>query len=51
MVELKQWDVVRVPNETMRSFEAGPQGVELIAVGAPSTGPGDANVEDAWWAD
>jgi mannose-6-phosphate isomerase-like protein (cupin superfamily) len=51
MVELRQWDVVRVPKDTMRSFEAGPEGVEIIAIGAPSTGPGDANVEDAWWSD
>ena len=51
ILELKQWDAVRVPRETMRSFEAGPEGVELIAVGAPNTGPGDANVEQGWWTD
>ena len=49
--QLEQWDVVRVPKDTMRSFEAGPQGVEVIAIGAPNTGPGDANVEQEWWAD
>src|SRR5947208_1307993 len=49
--ELKQWDVVRVPKDTMRSFEAGPEGVEMIAIGAPSTGPGDANVAEEWWTD
>jgi quercetin dioxygenase-like cupin family protein len=49
--ELAQWDVVRVPKDTMRSFEAGPEGVELLAVGAPNTGPGDANVEQGWWSD
>jgi mannose-6-phosphate isomerase-like protein (cupin superfamily) len=49
--ELTQWDVVRVPKDTMRSFEAGPEGVEIIAVGAPNTGPGDANVEQEWWTD
>lgn len=51
VVELKQWDAVRVPKDTMRGFEAGPEGVELIAVGAPNTGPGDANVAQAWWSD
>lgn len=51
IVELNQWDAVRVPRETMRSFEAGPEGVELLAVGAPNTGPGDANVEQGWWTD
>ena len=49
--ELTQWDVVRVPKNTMRSFEAGPEGVELLAIGAPNTGPGDANVEQDWWSD
>lgn len=51
VVELRQWDAVRVPKDTMRGFEAGPEGVELIAVGAPNTGPGDANVAQAWWSD
>jgi mannose-6-phosphate isomerase-like protein (cupin superfamily) len=51
VVELKQWDAVRVPKDTMRSFEGGPEGVELIAIGAPNTGPGDANVSQGWWSD
>ncbi|TML07052.1 MAG: cupin domain-containing protein [Actinobacteria bacterium] len=51
VVELKQWDAVRVPKETMRSFEGGPEGAEVIAVGAPNTGPGDAVVEQGWWSD
>jgi mannose-6-phosphate isomerase-like protein (cupin superfamily) len=51
VVELKQWDALRVPKETMRSFESGPEGVEVIAVGAPNTGPGDANVQQGWWSD
>src|SRR2546423_13535131 len=45
VVELKQWDALRVPKDTIRSFEGGPEGAEMIAVGAPNTGPGDANVE------
>ncbi len=49
--ELKQWDVVRVAKDTARGFEAGPDGVEVIAIGAPNTGPGDANVEQDWWSD
>jgi mannose-6-phosphate isomerase-like protein (cupin superfamily) len=51
VVELGQWDAVRVPKETMRGFEAGPEGVEIIAAGAPNTGPGDAEVEQEWWVD
>jgi mannose-6-phosphate isomerase-like protein (cupin superfamily) len=51
VVELKQWDAIRVHKDTMRGFEAGPEGAELIAVGAPSTGPGDAETTTAWWSD
>ena len=50
VVELKQWDALRVHKDTMRGFEAGPEGVEIIAVGAPNTGPGDAEVEQDWWS-
>jgi len=51
VVELKQWDAVRVPKDTMRSVEAGPDGAEFIAIGAPNTGPGDADIEQGWWSD
>src|SRR3982750_666657 len=36
VVELKPFDAVRVAKDTMRSFEAGPEGAELIAIGAPN---------------
>jgi mannose-6-phosphate isomerase-like protein (cupin superfamily) len=49
--DLKQWDAIRVHKDTMRGFEAGPDGVELIAIGAPNTGPGDAEMEQGWWGD
>jgi len=46
--ELGPWDVIRVSKETARGFEAGPEGVEFIAIGAPG-GPGDAeNIEGFW---
>ena len=51
VVDLKQWDAVRVPNETMRCLEAGPEGAEFITIGAPNTGPGDAEMEQGWWSD
>jgi mannose-6-phosphate isomerase-like protein (cupin superfamily) len=51
VVDLQQWDAVRVPNETMRGFEAGPDGAEVVAIGAPNTGPGDADMEQDWWSD
>jgi quercetin dioxygenase-like cupin family protein len=35
--ELRRWDAVRVAPETVRSFAAGPEGLELIAVGPYGT--------------
>ena len=46
--ELHPWDAVRVSKETWRGLEAGPDGAELIAIGAPG-GPGDAETEQGWW--
>ncbi|MEP6909628.1 MAG: cupin domain-containing protein [Actinomycetota bacterium] len=46
--ELGPWDAIRVSKDTMRGFEAGPDGAELIAIGCPG-GPGDAEVEQDWW--
>jgi mannose-6-phosphate isomerase-like protein (cupin superfamily) len=51
VVELRPFDALRVHKDTMRGFEGGPEGCELIAVGAPNTGPGDAEVENGWWGD
>src|ERR671937_622817 len=51
VLELRQWDAIRVPKDTMRGFEGGPDGAELIAIGAPNTGPGDAEMENDWWQD
>jgi mannose-6-phosphate isomerase-like protein (cupin superfamily) len=51
ILELRPFDAIRVHKDTMRGFEAGPEGAELIAIGAPNTGPGDAEVEQAWWDD
>jgi mannose-6-phosphate isomerase-like protein (cupin superfamily) len=46
--ELGPWDAIRVAKETPRGFEAGPEGVVFIAIGAPG-GPGDAeNIEGFW---
>jgi quercetin dioxygenase-like cupin family protein len=49
--EMKQWDAVRLHRDTVRGFEAGEQGAELLAIGAPNTGPGDAEVFQDWWSD
>jgi len=31
IVELKEWDAVRVPPGTWRGYEAGPEGLEILA--------------------
>ena len=51
VVELKPMDAVRVGNDTLRSFEAGPDGLEMISIGAPNTGPGDGDTVPGWWQD
>lgn len=48
-VELRRWDVVRVAPGVVRGFEAGPEGLELIAVGSDRPEGGDgALVADRW---
>jgi len=49
--DIKQWDVVRVAPETVRSFEAGPDGLELIAVGGPKPEGGDGEQAAVTWPD
>ena len=51
IVEMRPYTAVRVGREGMRSYEGGPEGATLIAVGAPNTGPGDANVTQGWWSE
>jgi quercetin dioxygenase-like cupin family protein len=47
--DLRQWDVVRVAPEVVRSFAAGPDGLELIAVGGPKPADGDGVLGTAAW--
>jgi mannose-6-phosphate isomerase-like protein (cupin superfamily) len=49
--DLEPWDAVRVHKDTMRSMEAGDEGAEFLIVGAPNTGPGDAEVVQGWWSE
>jgi mannose-6-phosphate isomerase-like protein (cupin superfamily) len=51
VIELKPMDAVRIHKDTMRNFEGGPQGVEVLAIGAPHTGPGDGPMTQDWWTD
>jgi quercetin dioxygenase-like cupin family protein len=49
--DLRQWDVLRVAPEVVRAFEAGPDGLELIAVGGPRPEDGDGEMATAAWPD
>jgi quercetin dioxygenase-like cupin family protein len=51
VVELRQWDVVRVAPEVVRAFEGGPDGLELIAVGTARPEDGDGVPVRDWWDD
>jgi mannose-6-phosphate isomerase-like protein (cupin superfamily) len=53
IVELRQWDAVRVPPRTWRGYEAGPDGLEILVIGAPNLGEdprGDVQGRRDWWA-
>jgi quercetin dioxygenase-like cupin family protein len=49
--EVRPWDVIRVAPEVVRAFEAGPDGLELIAVGGPKPEGGDGVRSDSPWPD
>jgi mannose-6-phosphate isomerase-like protein (cupin superfamily) len=51
IVDLRQWDVVRVAPEVVRAFEAGPEGLELVAVGGPRPEDGDGVMGEVAWPD
>ena len=49
--ELRTWDVLRVGPDTMRAFEAGPDGMEWLAFGGPISEESDAEIVPGWWGD
>ena len=49
--ELRQWDLLRVAPEVVRAFEAGPDGLDLVAVGGPKPEDGDGVVGAPVWPD
>jgi quercetin dioxygenase-like cupin family protein len=49
--ELKLWDVLRVAPPVVRAFEAGPDGLDLIAIGGPKPEDGDGVMGEAAWPD
>jgi mannose-6-phosphate isomerase-like protein (cupin superfamily) len=51
VLELAQWDAVRVSPQVLRAFEAGPDGLEVIAVGGPKPEGGDGEPGPVEWPD
>lgn len=51
IIELEVWDVLRVAPQVIRSFAAGPDGMEMICVGGKRPKGGDSErFEDFWRA-
>jgi mannose-6-phosphate isomerase-like protein (cupin superfamily) len=49
IIDLRQWDVIRVAAEVVRGFEGGPDGLEIIAVGGHRPEGGDGEMTPGWW--
>jgi quercetin dioxygenase-like cupin family protein len=49
VVHLVPLDAIRLPPGTTHGVEAGPDGAEIIAFGAPNTDNKDAQVQPGWW--
>ncbi len=48
IVELRQWDAIRVPGSVTRAIEGGPDGAEVLAIGAPQAR--DTEMLQGWWS-
>jgi mannose-6-phosphate isomerase-like protein (cupin superfamily) len=51
IVELRQWDAVRVAPDVVRAFEGGPEGLDLIAIGSDRPEGGDGEMVNDFWTD
>ena len=45
--DLQQWDAIRLAPQTARAFEAGPDGLELLAIGFGEGGDAET-LKDFW---
>ena len=51
IVDLRQWDVIRVSPNVVRGFEGGPDGLEFIAIGSDRPEGGDGETVQEFWTD
>jgi mannose-6-phosphate isomerase-like protein (cupin superfamily) len=49
IVDASQWDAVRIAPGVLHGMEAGPDGAEILAFGAPSTDNKDVEMQPGWW--
>ena len=49
VIELAPWDVLRVAPRVARGFEAGPEGLEIVAVGNDRPEGGDGEMLPEFW--
>jgi len=50
VIDLAELDAIRVPGDTIRNLEAGPDGAEIIAFGEHATAEQSEMVQ-GWWTD
>jgi mannose-6-phosphate isomerase-like protein (cupin superfamily) len=51
IIEIGEWDVVRVAPQAVRGIEGGPEGIAFIAVGSEKPPEGDGVQVKDWWID
>lgn len=49
VIDLKQWDVIRVAPGAWHSLGGGPDGAEILAFGAPNTENQDIEMSQDFW--
>jgi uncharacterized cupin superfamily protein len=50
IIELRTWDILRAASAVMHSFEAGPDGMNVICVGGRRPVGGDTERDQAFWS-
>jgi mannose-6-phosphate isomerase-like protein (cupin superfamily) len=50
LLDLEAWDVLRVDPSVIRSFEAGPEGLDMICIGGRKPAGGDTEKFPDFWS-
>ena len=51
IVDVRQWDVIRVPPQVHAQLRGGARRSEVLAFGAPISEENDGETVPGWWAD